>query len=81
MPNILIRDVPDELYHLITQRAKQEHRTIPAEVLHIVELNLQLSDLRLAQHRTAVESLKRRLAEKPRFSFDISEAIREGRDE
>jgi plasmid stability protein len=81
MPSILIRDVPVELYQQITRRAKQEHRTIPSEVLHIVEQKLQLQDVRQAEHQEAVRSLRDRSAEKPRFSFDISEAIREGRDE
>jgi plasmid stability protein len=81
MPNILIRDVPDDLYQVITRRAKQEHRTIPSEVLHIVEQNLHQQDVRQAQHRASVQSLRDRLSEKPRFPFEISEAIREGRDE
>ena len=53
MPNILIRDVPDDLYQMITRRAKQEHRTIPSEVLHIVEQNLRQQDVRRAQHHAA----------------------------
>lgn len=81
MPNILIRDVPDDLYQIITRRAKQEHRTIPSEVLHIVEQNLRQQDIRKVQHQAAVQSLRDRLPDKPVFAFDISEAIREGRDE
>jgi len=48
MPNILIRDVPIDLYQMITRRAKQERRTIPSEVRHIVEQNLQQLDVRQA---------------------------------
>lgn len=81
MPNILIRDVPDELYQMITNRAKHERRTIPSEVLHIVEQNLHLQEIRQAQHHAALLSLRNRLSAKPRFSFDISKAIREGLDE
>jgi plasmid stability protein len=81
MPNILIRDVPDNVYQMLTRRARQERRTIPSEVMHIVEQNLQQLDIRQAQHQAAIESLRNRLAEKPRFSFDISAAIREGLDE
>lgn len=81
MPNILIREVPDDLYQMITRRAKQDHRTIPSEVLHIVEQKLRQQDVRQLQHQAAVESLRNRLSEKPQFPFDISEAIRESRDE
>lgn len=81
MPNILNRDVPDDLYQMITRRARQEHRTIPSEVLHIVEQHLLQQDLRQSRNQAAMISLRNRLSAKPRFSFDISEAIREGRDD
>jgi len=81
MPSILIRDVPDNIYQKISQRAKQTQRTIPMEILHIIEQHFVEKEDRQVRHRMAVLSLKNRLPEKPSFTLDISAALREGRDE
>ena len=78
---VRVPNVPDDVYQMITRRALQARRTISAEVLHIVEQHLQQQESRQALHQSAVLSLRNRLAEKPQFSLDLSDAIREGRAE
>ena len=39
MPNLYVRNIPDELYDALRERARKNHRTIRAEVLTILEQN------------------------------------------
>ena len=81
MPNILIRDVPDDIYQQIAELAKSERRSIPAEALHVIEQGVWQLQGRQAKHNEAIASLKRRMQEKPRLDVESVDLIRESREQ
>jgi len=81
MPNILLRDVPEEIYRELAERAEQEHRSVPGEVLHLLEQSLADREFRQARHDAAVEYLRRQFPTRRKLDVSISELIREGRDD
>ena len=63
MPNLYVRNIPDELYDALRERARKNHRTIRAEVLTILEQNVPTAR-ELRKRRNAVRRLPR-LSSKP----------------
>ena len=43
MPTLYVENVPDELYQALKQRAKRERRSMAAEVIRILELNVPIA--------------------------------------
>jgi len=78
MATIMLRNISEELMEQIRQAAALERRSIPAEVLHLTEIGLR-DTLRYRRHKQAIESLRRRLADKPRFPVSSTELLDEDR--
>jgi len=79
MATIMLRDIPEELMEDIRQAAELERRSVPAEVLHLTEIGVRKTLLLRRDHARAVESLRKRLAEKPRFEVSATELLDEDR--
>lgn len=75
-----IRNVPEKLYRELAERAEQEHRSVPGEVLHLLEQSLADREFRQAQHDAAVENLRRRFPTRRSVNAGISDLIREEQD-
>jgi len=79
MATIMLRDIPEELMEEIRQAAALERRSVPAEVLHLTEIGVRKALLPRRDHTRAVESMRRRLADKPRFPVSAAELLDEDR--
>lgn len=75
MATIMLRDIPEDLMEDIKQAAALERRSVPAEVLHLTEIGVRKTLLLRRDHVRAVENLRKRLADKPRFSVSSTELI------
>ena len=79
MATIMLRDIPEDLMEDIKRAAEMERRSVPAEVLHLTEIGVRKTLLLRQDHARAVDSLRKRLADKPRFSVSTTELIEEDR--
>ena len=59
MPNISVKDVPDQWAEALRQRAARNHRSLQGELMAIIELAVQETH-RPAESRAVPDSLKRR---------------------
>lgn len=81
MPDILLENIPDELFQKLAREAERRHRSIADEVLYLVEQALMKQEFRQAEHDEAIEYLRRRFPTRTHVDTSISELIREGREE
>ncbi len=44
MPSLQVREVPEVLYKKLTQRAKEQHRSIAQETIHILSEKLDIEE-------------------------------------
>ena len=79
MATIMLRDIPDDLMEDIKRAAALERRSVSAEVLHLTEIGVRKTLLLRQNHARAIESLRKRLADKPRFSVSSTELITSSR--
>ncbi|HEY3415809.1 MAG TPA: hypothetical protein VGM23_02900 [Armatimonadota bacterium] len=79
MSTIMLRDIPEDLMNDIKQAAALERRSVPAEILHLTEIGVRKTLLLRRDHTAAVESMRRRLADRPRFPQSATELIDEDR--
>ena len=77
MATIMLRDVPDDLYRQIKAVADLNHRSVPAEIIHIISIAMSK---RIAENRYAVDDLRRRLPEKPALPCSVTELLDEDRE-
>ena len=57
MATLYVENVPDDLYHALRKRAKENHRSIAAEVLSLLEQNIP-TEAELKRRRQFYERLK-----------------------
>ena len=78
MPNLLIRDMPEEVYERLKQRANADRRSMPAEAIHLLAEAITQDDIRL-KHRQAMASIIERAREKHPTGVDSLQMLREDR--
>ena len=75
MPTLYVENVPEDLYDALRQRAKENRRSIAAEVLTILEENIP-TEKQLKRRRQLLESVKRMNARKrPNKNFPSTEEM------
>lgn len=79
MATIMLRDIPENLMDDIRQAAALDRRSVPAEILHLTEIGIRKILLLRRDHTEVIDSLRRRLADRPRFPVDATELIDEDR--
>jgi len=79
MATIILRDIPEDLMNDIERAAALERRSVPAEVLHLTEVGVRKTLLIRQNHARAIESLRKRLADKPHFSVSSTQLISSSR--
>ncbi|MHB9132656.1 MAG: FitA-like ribbon-helix-helix domain-containing protein [Armatimonadota bacterium] len=79
MPNLLLRDVPEQVFDKLKKRANREHRSVPAETIHLLSEALALDELR-EKHREAMRSILERTKDKRPLPVDSLTLLREDRD-
>ncbi len=78
MANLLLRDIPQDLLEKLKTRAQRDHRSVPAETVHMLLEQLE-RDEREARHREAIESLTARMKNKAPIASDSLTMLREDR--
>ncbi len=81
MPSLQVRELPDNIYHLLQQRAKAEHRSLAQEAVATLAKGLQTS---LSPKERRIELMRQITAEHPVdksvLRIDPVELVREDRD-
>ncbi|MCL5264493.1 MAG: hypothetical protein M1343_04750 [Chloroflexi bacterium] len=78
MPDILVRDVPQQTVDVLKQRAKQHRRSLQQELLSILEATAEGSQARSPSQIAA--AIRARLAQGPRTFGDSTDLVREDRE-
>jgi plasmid stability protein len=79
MGTLFVRDMPDSLLERFKRYAQKQHRSVPAETVHLIEQALEQDDIQ-QQRRQAMESITRRLREKAPLPIDSLTLLREDRE-
>jgi plasmid stability protein len=77
MALLQIRDFPDDVYQLLKIRAEHDHRTIGAEITHILT-EIVKDNNELILRKEAIQRIKSRRI--PTLSVDPVDMVREDRD-
>jgi plasmid stability protein len=79
MASITIRDIPDDLFDRFKDMAKEDRRSINAEVIDVLEKAVQIRNLR-RQRLSALEEIDRiRTSQPVSNEQDTLDILREGR--
>ena len=81
MPNILVRDIPEDLYRRFADVAAQDKRSVPGEVLYLIEREITQRSARVQTSRQALEELAAERGKRPCLPMTAAEFVREVRDE
>ncbi len=79
MATLVVRGVPTDLYEQLKQRAKQERRTVPAEVLYLIDRAFKQDDA-IKRHQEALQRIIEQSHLIGPVSMDSTELIREDRE-
>lgn len=82
MPTLHVRNMPDELYNQLQQRAEAEHRSLNAEVVLLLEQSLAADKARATQADLLGRMRRHRQAFRPADigAPDSVELLREDRE-
>ena len=72
MASITLKDIPEELYVRLKERARRHHRSIAGEALHCLEQVLKPEQQMQAAHLRRIRKLRSSL----RGEFDADEILR-----
>lgn len=79
MASITIRDIPDDLFDRFKNLAREERRSINAEVIAVMEQAVRHLDLREQRLRALDEIAKIRESQQSTTEADTLKILREGR--
>jgi plasmid stability protein len=79
MPDVLIRNMPTDLYEKLKQRAQRDRRSIPAENVHLLERLFEHEET-LEQHRQTMQRIIERAQDKEPLPVDSLTLLREDRE-
>lgn len=57
MPTLQVRNLPEEIYSRLVERAREERRSLAQQATVLLAEALQVNEQRLARQRTALDSL------------------------
>ena len=78
MASITVKDIPDDLYEKFKETAKQERRSLNAEVIVAMEALIQQADQR-RERQTALQHINARRRRRPLNVVDSLSLLREDR--
>lgn len=79
MPDIFLRDIPEELYECLSRRAQEAHRTLADEVIYLLT-EFITPDIPRQRHQQAMASILERMRQKHPTGADSLEMLREDRE-
>jgi len=81
MPNLQIRDLPENLYRLLKERAKKERRSLAQEAVIALARGLEREGDPLDRRRKLLKEIEEnQIDEKVKFQLDPVALIREDRE-
>jgi plasmid stability protein len=79
MANLLLRDVPTDVFERLKARAKRERRSMPAETIHLLTEVLAQDAMR-EEHQRAMHSIIERSRTKIALPVEGQELLRQARE-
>ncbi|MDD3927393.1 MAG: Arc family DNA-binding protein [bacterium] len=81
MPTLYVRNVPDDIYILLREAARKDHRSLNAEVIYLLECALSENTVPVNQSDILKRIQERRGAYRfPDDAQDSTESLRADRD-
>lgn len=80
MPSLQVRDLPEDVYLRLQQRAAAEHRSIAQETIVLLRSALDVPASRRAERRALLERISARDIQVPDGAPDPVVLVREDRD-
>lgn len=80
MPLLQVRNVPHDLYELLSKIAKQENRSIAQETVVLLRTALNLKEERVVRRKTVLEEIDKIRIMRPSKFPDPAKLIRKDRD-
>ena len=80
MPNLTIKNIPDELFEKLKAAAERHHRSMNKEAIACIDAAVSMNPARENAHMNRAREIASNFG-KPRFTIDeIVETVRSGRD-
>lgn len=79
MPNITLKNIPDELYNKLKTSAQVNHRSLNSEILVCLEKTLDTHRVSLSERLAIARKLRQKTAHAPITEQDWNEAKSQGR--
>lgn len=79
MPSLTVRDIPDDVYRRLRNRAERHHRSMNGELLSILERALESRRLTAEEILTRASALRQRIAGPAITNELLAEAKEAGR--
>lgn len=80
MPSLQVRDLPDNIYHLLQKRAQAENRSLAQEALAILAKGLNTSTSNKSRRADLLKEIEKKFLPETLKQFDPVDLIREDRD-
>ena len=79
MPALTIKNIPDDVYNALKDKAKQQHRSINSEVITCLERTLLPKRISPEERLSTIRALRSQVKSGAITAEDIDQAINEGR--
>lgn len=79
MPALTIKNIPDDVYNALKDKAKQQHRSINSEVITCLEHTLLPKRISTEERLSTIRALRSQVKSGAITAEDIDQAINEGR--
>ena len=79
MPALTIKNIPDDLYNVLKDTAKQQHRSINSEVIICLKRSLMPKQISLEERLSTIRAIRSQVKSGSITVEDIDQAINEGR--
>jgi len=79
MPSLQVRELPDNIYHLLQKKARAEHRSLAQEAVAILAKGLNTSTSNKSRRAGLLQEIEQKSLSETLKHFDPVEFIREDR--
>ena len=79
MPSLTLKNIPDEIYRRLKERAERHRRSLNSEIIVCLEETLQPAPTRVEDTLAAARRLRARVGGAPLTDGELREARRAGR--
>jgi len=79
MPAVTIKNIPDDVYSELKNKAKQEHRSINSEVIMCLKRSLLPKRISSEERLSTIRTIRSQVKSSKITAGDINRAINEGR--